>query len=298
MRSAIPPLLSVRAFEAAARLGSFARAARELGTSPASISYHVRQLERQTGLTLFLRHPQRVTLTASGDAIAGEVSRLFDSLRATFASEAEAEAARLSVSTLPSFGSAWLTPRLGRFRQAHPDLSIDLHLSDAPELLGQGRFDAAVRNGDGRWPGLRATKLFPSLFMPLCSPALRSAASKLDCPALRLDVPLLGRPDWWRLWYAALGRVPPPLAFGTTLAAEYLDIAAAVAGQGVSIGSPILFAEEIRSGRLVPAHPFVADSGRAFWFVHPVAHTGRAKLTRFRDWLVAEAETAMQDVRC
>lgn len=106
----------------------------------------------------------------------------------------------------------------------------------------------------------------------------------------RLDVPLLGRPDWWRLWYEAQGLRPPDAAglFGTTLAAEHLDAAAAIAGHGITIGSPILFGDEIRAGRLVQAHPFVADDGRAFWFVHPIAHAGRLKLSRFRDWLLSK----------
>lgn len=290
----LPSLVSIRAFEAAARHENFAGAAAELGTTAASVSYHVRQLERQTGIALFVRHPQRVTLTAEGAAIAAEVTRFFASLRATFVSAADANAAHLSLSALPTFGSSWLTPRLGDFRALHPDLTVELDVSETAEPLGQGRFDAAIRNGHGEWPGLRAVALFPVLFMPLCSPALADRLRSIGDPALPLDVPLLGRPDWWAKWYEALGHGTPDLSgrFGTSFPAEYLDAAAARAGQGVTIGSPILFGDDIRAGRLVPAHDFVAHDGRAFWFVYPLAHGGRGKLTRFRDWLVAEAERA------
>jgi LysR family transcriptional regulator, glycine cleavage system transcriptional activator len=293
MLEKLPPLASIRAFEAAARLGSFAKAAAELGTTSASVSYHVRQLERELGVPLFLRHAQRVTLTEHGQSIAPELTALFASLQTTLADVVDAYEARLSLTTLPTFGASWLTPRLGRFRKLHEGIRVELDLSESPRELGAGAFDAAVRNGHGKWAGLRATKLFASMFMPLCSPALKGAAKSIADPRRKPAAPLLGRQDWWRRWYEALGvRADLEGRFGTTLQAEYLDAAAAMAGQGVTIGSPILFADEIASGRLVPAHDFVAADGRAFWFVYPAVRAKSRKIMAFRDWIVAEAEQA------
>lgn len=289
-----PSLASIRAFEAAARLGNFAGAARELDMSAASISYHVRQLERQLGLALFLRHAQRVELTDAGALIAREATGAFAALRASFVRAAHLDEARLSITTLPTLGTAWLTPRLGQFRAAHPEIAIALDLSAEPQELGAGRFDAAIRNGHGDWPGLRTTFLFPSIFMPLCTPALKAATVGLADPTAPLAAPLLGRPDWWAIWYRALGaaQAPEPSRFGTSLSFEHLDIAAAIAGHGIAIASPILFRSEIEAGRLVPAHDLVAGDGRSFWFVYPVVRQNSAKLTRFRDWIDAEAERA------
>lgn len=288
----MPSLSSIRAFEAAARHKSFAIAARELGTSAASVSYHVRQLEGQIGVVLFRRHPHRVELTPAGALLAGETVRAFDMLRASFVKAAELEEAQLSLTTLPTFGTAWLTPRLGKFRAQHPDIRIDLDLSAEAQDLNSGRFDAAIRNGHGRWPGLHAMKLFPSIFMPLCAPALREAAAGLVDPRHALDVPLLGRPDWWALWYRALGdeEALPPGGFGINLATEHLDAAAAVAGHGITIGSPILFRGEIESGRLVVAHDQVVGDGRAFWLVYPAAQARFGKIKAFQRWLGEEAE--------
>jgi LysR family glycine cleavage system transcriptional activator len=243
----LPSLASIRAFEAAARLQSFAKAAAELGTSAASVSYHVRQLERQTGLPLFQRHAQKVTLTEHGAALAPELTAMFASLRATFASAVDAYETRLALTTLPTFGTSWLTPRLGRFRALHKDVAVELELSEAAQELG-GRFDAAVRNGRGKWPGLRAVKLFPSVFMPLCSPALKAAAKRIADPRREIEAPLLGRPDWWALWYEQVGAGKVDLSgrFGTTLHAEHLDAAAAIAGQGVST-RPVKAAVRLRS---------------------------------------------------
>jgi len=287
-----PSLASIRAFEAAARLGSFAKAAQELDTTSASVSYHARRLEEQIGVRLFLRYPQRVELTESGKLVAHEAINAFAALRASFIKAADVDEARFSLTTLPTLGTSWLTPKLGKFRAKHPEIEIDLDLSPDAQDLSTGRFDAAIRNGHGHWPGLRAIELFPSIFMPLCAPALKAAAADIADPGRPLSVPLLGRSDWWIRWYRALGfsDVVLPGSFGTHLSAEYLDIAAAAAGHGIAIGSPILFRNEIEAGRLVPAHDFVAGDGRSFWFTFPVARQNSSKISKFRDWLCDEAE--------
>jgi len=286
-----PSLLAIRAFETAARLGSFAQAAQELDTTAASVSYHVRRLEEQIGVRLFARYPQRVELTEPGQWVAREAINAFAALRASFIKAANLDEARLSLTTLPTLGTSWLTPKLGRFRTKHPEIALDLDLSPDAQDLSTGHFDAAIRNGHGRWPGLRTVELFPSIFMPLCAPALKDAAAGIADPRGPLDVPLLGRSDWWALWYRSRGFDDVVLhgRFGTHLSAEYLDIAAAVAGHGIAIGSPILFRNEIEAGRLVPAHDAVAGDGRTFWFTSPVARQHSGKITRFRDWLCDEA---------
>jgi LysR family transcriptional regulator, glycine cleavage system transcriptional activator len=286
-----PSLAAIRAFEAAARLGSFAKAAQELDTTAVSVSYHVRRLEQQIGVTLFLRYPNHVALTEAGEIVAREAINAFAALRASFISAAQTDEARLSLTTLPTLGTSWLTPRLGHFRAKHPEITIELDVSAVAEDLTAGRFDAAIRNGHGRWPGLRTVELFPSIFMPLCAPILKSAVTNITDPRRTLGAPLLGRPDWWTLWYRTLGFDGdlPARSFGTQLAHEHLDIAAAIAGHGVAIGSPILFRDELAAGRLVPAHDLIATDGRAFWFTYPAGrHTSR-KIARFREWLCDEA---------
>lgn len=290
----LPSLSSIRAFECAARAGSFAQAAAELGTTAASVSYHVRQLEQQLGMPLFNRHAQRVELTQTGAVIAREAMNAFAALRASFVRAVEVDESRLALTTLPSFGTSWLTPRLGAFRARHPQISLRLDVSGDAEDLNDGRFDAAIRNGHGRWPGMRAMKLLPSIFMPMCAPKLKTAAAALANPKRALEVPLLGRPDWWTMWFRARGFDAGPSRdkFGTSLAHEYLDIAAAVAGQGIAIGSPLLFRAEIDSGRLVPAHDFVGTDGRAFWFLYPAARQHSRKLKLFGDWMEEQAAAA------
>ena len=286
-----PSLASIRAFESAARLGSFARAAEELDTTSASVSYHIRRLEQQIGVQLFVRQPNQVVLTESGQIVATEAVNAFAALRASFIRAVDVDESKISLTTLPTLGTSWLTPKLGKFRSRHPEISLGLDVSALPEDLTDGRFDAAIRNGHGRWSGLSSTQILPVIFMPLCSPALRDAAAGIADPARELPVPLLGRPDWWAMWYRGLGAKEKllPRRFGTKLAAEYLDIAAAEAGQGIAIGNPILFRNQLDSGRLVAAHDFVASDGRAFYLVYPVARQSSRKIVKFREWLCEEA---------
>lgn len=294
-----PSPVAIHAFEAAARLGSFAAAARELGTTAASVSYHVRRLEDQVGVRLFRRGPQMVELTEAGAVVAEEALKAFAGLRAAFAKAADLDEGRLALTTLPTLGTSWLTPKLGRFRARHPEVRIDLELSpDAQDLAG-GRFDAAIRNGHGDWPGLRAVRLLPAIFMPLCTPELKDACAGLAEPGRTPDAPLLGRADWWALWFRAAGRGagPAPQPSGAQLPTEHLDVTAALAGQGVAIASPILFRAEIEAGRLVPAHEAVGADGRAFWLTYPASRQASGKLAKFRAWIGDEAAADLDAAR-
>ncbi|MEQ1515988.1 MAG: LysR substrate-binding domain-containing protein [Usitatibacteraceae bacterium] len=295
----LPSLISIRAFEAAARCGGFAEAARELGTTAASVSYHVRQLEAQLEVPLFRRYPHRVELSEAGAVIAGETERAFAILRASFVAARNQEEGQLRVTTLPTLGTSWLTPRLGAFRAKHPQISIELELSADAHDLTTGAYDVAIRNGSGEWPGLRSHALFPSFFVPLCAPSLRDGAKKLVDPAQWRALTLLGRPDWWRLWFESQGlsELPSDDRFGTRFAAEHLDIAAAIAGHGIAIGSPILFATEIDQGRLVPAHDAAATDGRSFWLTYPVGREKSRKVQAFRKWLLEEVTVAQSAAR-
>ena len=287
-RTRLPSLASLGAFEAVARCGSFAAAARELGTSSASVSYHIRQLERQTGLRLFRRDPHRVVLTETGRDVADQAIAAFKGLRDSLARAEIADRTRLSLSALPTFGVSWLAPRIGTFSDSYPKVRVDLDLSAEARDLHDGRYDAAVRNGHGDWAGLQAIYLFRGIFLPLCAPDLLDAAAclgRLDEP---IDLPLLGRTDWWTSWFRAADD-RRPYRFGATMVEEHLAAAAAVAGHGITIGSPLQFRHEIEAGRLVAAHSRVIDTGRSFWLVCAREQAHRTPLREFAQWIEQEA---------
>ena len=290
----LPPLSMVRAFEAAARLSSFTRAAEELHMTQAAVSYQIKQLERRLGLTLFERLPRRVTLTPAGQRLAPAVLEAFKSLRVGFAQTLEPAEHALAITSLPTIAASWLVPRLGSFQLAHPKLAVRLDISVPVVDFGQGEFDVGLRRGRGEWPGLVAHRLLPSLFTPLCSPRLRE---QLREPADLLKVQRLGREQWWRKWFVAVGVAEPDLAVKPSidLSVEHVEVTSAIADQGVAMATPLFFRKELASGELVQPFELILREERDYWLVYPASRSNSPKIVAFREWLLHEASREPTD---
>jgi LysR family glycine cleavage system transcriptional activator len=288
MLESLPPLPAVRAFEAAARLGSFTRAAHELHMTQAAVSYQIKQLERRLGLVLFHRQPRQVTLSAAGQRLAPAVLDAFKQLRGAFAQTLERAQTELAITALPTIAAAWLVPRLGAFQLAHPRLAVRLDTAVRLADLTGGEFDVGIRIGAGEWPGLQADFLLPSLFTPLCSPALRE---RLRTPADVLAMPRFGRERWWRAWLAAAGVQDADLSAkpGVELDVEQHAVTAAIAGHGVAISSPLFFEQDLAAGRLLQPFDVVGRDHRDYWLAYPAALQSSEKVRAFRTWLLAES---------
>ena len=294
MSKVLPPLPAIRAFEAAARLGSFTRAADELHMTQAAVSYQIKQLEQRLGLGLFHRQPRQVVLTPTGQRLAPAVLDAFKQLRTAFAQAIERVETELAITALPTIASAWLVPRLGAFQLAHPRLAV--RLDTAVELvdLNRGEFDVGIRIGAGEWPGLDADFLLPSLFTPLCSPALRE---RLRTPADMLALPRFGRERWWRAWFAAAGLADADLTAkpGVELDVEQHAVTAAIAGHGVALSSPLFFEQDIAAGRLLQPFELVVRDQRDYWLTYPTTLRTSEKIRAFRAWLLAQAAACCQE---
>lgn len=292
-RLPLPPLAAVRAFEAAARHGSFTRAATELGMTQAAVSYQIKLLEERMGMLLFLRAPRQVTLTDPGKALARSVSEAFDLLRGAFAAVRGDADGVLVVSAVQAFASNWLAPRLGRFQLAHPSLAVRLDATNHMTDFAREPVDVAIRTGLGAWPGLTGHRLLPVCFTPLCSPELLQRLGPLRHPADLLRLPLLSPSDiWWQQWLELAGLPAASLEGrpGIRLDSQQIEGRAALAGQGVAMLTPLLWAEELRAGKLVQPFDLIAHKGHHYWLVYPPAHRNLAKVRLWRDWLLAEVE--------
>ncbi|MEK0082626.1 transcriptional regulator GcvA [Benzoatithermus flavus] len=293
MRRHLPPLAAVRAFEAAARLGSFTKAGEELGATQAAISYQIKLLEERVGTPLFLRLPRQVVPTEAGRRLAAAVSEAFDLLQAAFASFRQETESVLAISSVPSFAVRWLAPRLGAFQLAHPSLAVRLTTANRLVDFAREEVDAAIRSGRGDWPGLEAHPLLRVTFTPMCSPDFLQRTGSVDSPAALLRLPLLSPTDrWWRRWFALAGVEAPVLdgrgAIG--LDSQPLEGSAALAGQGVAMLTPELWRDELRAGRLVQLFDLVGDEGHHYWLVYPKVLRRLPKIRALRDWLLVEAE--------
>ena len=283
------PLSAIRVFEAAARARSFTRAADELGVTQAAVSWQVKALEQRLGQPLFRRLPREVVLTAAGERLALAASEAMRLLRTALTDLADHADGVLAITTGQSIAIQWLAPRLGAFQLAHPRIAVRLDTGERLVDLDREGFDVAVRQGPGDWPGLESLYLFPAALTPLCTPQLRAGLGGLAAPADLLAAALIGQDALWAEWFAAAGVTTPMAKKRGRLIADMqtLEVASAMAGQGVALGSPVLFAPEIARGLLV--RPFATDLAESagVWLTYPKARRRAPKIAAFRDWLLA-----------
>lgn len=289
----LPPLNALRAFESAGRHLSFTKAAAELNVTQAAVSHQIKALEERLGLTLFKRQNRRLLLTDAGQAYLPSVRDTFEGLaRATERLMARDRGGALTASVLPSFAAKWLVPRLGRFREAYPDidvrLSTDLSLSD----FNRADVDVAIRYGQGDYPGLESVRLMTEELFPVCSPALLRGGKPLRKPA-DLQFHTLLHDDFqvdWRLWLLAAGVKGVDPARGPTFTDSSMVIQAAVEGQGVALARSVLSASDLAAGRLVKPFEVSMQASWAYYLVYPPATRDSPKIAAFRNWLLIEAK--------
>ena len=278
------PLNALRAFEAAARHLSFTRAGLELFVSQGAISHQVKALETRLGTPLFRRLPRGLALTDEGQALIPVVQDAFDRLGSTldrFAGGRYREILTLGV--VGTFATGWLLDRLPAFSRANPD--IDLRLltnNNRVDQAGDG-LDLAIRFGDGAWHGMEAHPILAAPLTPLCAPAI---AARLDDPRDLAAETLLRsyRRDEWLAWFAAAG-MPAPAVRGPMFDSSVTMAAAAVAGHGVALLPPAMFAASLAEERLV--RPFAAqvELGR-YWLTRLHSRGETPAMARFREWIV------------
>ena len=289
----LPPLAAIRAFEAAARLLSFTRAAEELAMTQAAVSYQIKVLEERVGAPLFLRKPRQVELTEPGRVLAAASTEAFRILAESFEQARTGGQGTLSISTIPTFAANWLALRLGSFQIAHPSIAVRLETSDRMVDLALDNIDIGIRTGySSQWPGLTSHRLFLADFTPLLSPALAATIGGVKEPADLLRLPLVDAGDpWWAMWFELSGidaRADLAARPGSQLGSQAFIGRAAVAGAGVAILTRAMFAAELTAGSLIQPFDIVGSDGHAYWLVYREARRNVPKIRAFRDWMLKE----------
>ncbi|TIN51812.1 MAG: LysR family transcriptional regulator, partial [Mesorhizobium sp.] len=265
----MPPLNALRAFEAAARHESFAKAADELGVTPAAVSHQVKALEAWLGSPLFVRHAQGLHLTDAGRSALPSFSTAFDALGlAVQELRISAPRPQVSVAALPSIAQLWLAPRLPALRAAHPALRPSIHALEEPPDFRREPFDLAIfltRSGAGR-----SFKLCDDVIFPVCAPAL---ARQLKTPAELSSQLLLWDTTWtedWSLWFEVAGVKGPSIETGSEFSLYSMAVQAAVDGAGVLMGHEALVSRALAAGSLVAPFPELrVPTGRALSILAP-----------------------------
>ena len=292
----LPPLSAVRAFEAAARHGSFTRAAEELGMTQAAVSYQIKILEDRIGTPLFLRRPRQVALTETGQRLAPAVTDAFELLSAAYQAARHGSQETLVISSVQTFAAQWLARHMGSFQIAHPSLAVRLEVASRLLDVRQDEFDIVIRSGDGNWPGLESHLLVRSLFTPMLSPALAATIGGVMERADIMKLPIVDPGDpWWVRWMEAAGLPTEWLASHPRgqLGAQALEATAAIAGRGVAILTPTYYRTEVAAGQLFQPFDLVLEDPRGYWLAYPSARRNAPKIRAFRDWILAEVNASL-----
>ena len=296
-----PSLLAwLRCFEAAARHGSFTRAAAELCITQGAVSQQVKQLETWLGRPLFVRTPRTLMPTPEGKWLAVVLRESFDAIESTLAQMRQpAEAATATLSCSPSFAMSWLTPRLGDFFRQHPHTGLrvfgEFHTLDRTRMVRDG-VEAAVRFDLGGYRDLNATVFLDEWLIPVASPEFLARHPPITTPEdLHGDWLLHDGSAWdgadtyeeWQHWFAQRGAPPPPWAGGQQFNLSQLALGAALAGQGIAMGRAALVLQDVKAGRLVPLLGRSVPSRAAYSFVTTTHPSPSMELVR--EWLLEEA---------
>lgn len=285
----MPPLNQLRAFEAAARHGSFKDAAEELHVTQAAVSHQIKALEDDLGHKLFIRMTRQVRLTPKGEALSPVMSRAFEDMAAAILDvRGDALEGELIVSVAPFFGNRMILPILPDFHAEFPGIRIRPDMGAEIVDFDKSDFHCAIRYGTGEWKGLVKIHLAHNLVAPFAAP---SFLENWEPPVALEDIAgmtlgsVSGRRYHWTDWFAAQGYDPGDrlMLIDYNNKARALDLA--LAGNGVALDDVFLMAGEVEAGRLVQLHPFVHQQGTSMYLVYPEALKNDARLRAFGDWL-------------
>lgn len=283
----IPSFPALRAFEAAARLGSFARASEELHLTPSAVSHQIRALERWFGRALFRRANRQATLTADGQRLLAGLSSAFDAIEAVCAELSPPPPSSLAVHCTPSFAAKWLGPRLPAFVETHPGIAIRLSTSADPlDLARHEEIDILIAYGrPPRGPGLTVESLGPEEIAALCTPEVARAAGWAGA-FTRLDSSF--SPIRWPDWFAHNGLPVPTGASGAAFDRGSLVISAAVQGLGVALETLRFARDELAAGQLVRlgGGRFESLSRDLHFICYRERDGALEKIRAFRRWLL------------
>jgi len=299
MSDRLPPLTALRAFDAAARHMSFAKAAEELFVTPAALSFQIKSLEEHLGAPLFHRLNRAVTLTEAGEALAPGAQEGFRTLNAAWRSvQRLTDDATLMVTAGPGFTAKWLAPRFFEFARAHPEIDLRFSATLRNVDFARDEVDVAIRFGlEKDAPGLWTYPLAREWVTPVMTPEI---AKEFPTPQSLANATLIHdesinflspRADW-AAWIRMMG-LDFDTSHGPRFSGADHSIDAALAGAGVALGRRALVVKDLNEGRLVAPFSQAISLQARFRFLCLQGAQDRPHIAAFRHWILDEiAKTA------
>ena len=288
----LPPLSGLRLFEAAARCGSFKRAAQELNLTPGALSHGIDSLEQWLDVELFERKARGVILTAAGRQYLPYISEALSMIATgTLRLPSRRFEDRLSISTTALFAFKLLVPRLHKFREAYPNMVVTVDATQQIVQLPSDQFDVAIRSGRDTWPKLSCDLIGRVRFVPVGAPGYireLSRGGSLDWSrATLIQIQTLTSAEDWETW-CNHSQTDTSSARKLVVGSGQLALEAAIAGLGIAIGRLPLIDADIAAGRLAIAVDHVVPVMSGYWLVKPPGTETRREVVAFRNWLLKE----------
>ncbi|MBW8810278.1 MAG: LysR family transcriptional regulator [Lysobacter sp.] len=302
----LPGTRALRTFEAAARHLNFTRAADEVGLTPAAVSYQIKEIEEQLGVVLFIRSSRSIQLTAAGAVLLEATIDALGRLQRAVgrARRLERGSTQLRVSLSAGFASNWLLPRMARFNAAHPQLQLGFDISDELRDFDADDIDVAIRFGTGDYPQARSHRLFDTVVVAVCSPALLANAPALKAPR-DLVQHTLCYVDWktermvwpnWRMWMAAAGIADFDDGRCVAFADAGYVVQTVIDSGAIGLVDLALIGNDLAQGRLVRLFDIGIEVAPdyAYHLVYPASRGEDPRIQAFTQWMLDQAG---QDIR-
>lgn len=306
MQETLPPLVALRAFEAAGRHLSFKNAADELSVTPAAISQQIKLLEDRLGVRLFLRQTRALELTEHGQKLLPKIREGFEAFRVGLSRIKPLEDQTLRITAPPSFTTRWLIPRLSKFWAKHPDValrvastlnSIDQPNASAPPPSSDNGLDIYIRFGSGHYPGWEVVPIFTPDCIPVCSPSIQQGNDPIIEPkdllrhVLIQDETTSGaeNPMDWSVWLSGHGIHSSAAERGPRFSNSLLAIEAAINGQGVALALKPLIQHDLDTGRLIAPFESGVPSPYTYCLLYQAGNESNPGIQAFCDWIQEES---------
>ncbi|MBR9884225.1 MAG: transcriptional regulator GcvA [Oceanospirillales bacterium] len=290
----LPPLNALRVFEAAARNGSFNKAAEELCVTPSAVSHQLKSLEEFLGLKLFRREQRHVYLTSVGDRYLGSVQMALDELEsATRRMMTSTNTSAVNLSVAPFFLTRWLVPRITRFQERFPDVELRFSSTTGYVDFEHSDTDMAVYYGRGNWEGVEEFLLRNIVQTPVCAPSFLEGRKPLQTPKDIVKHTLIYITGRRHEWNRALREIGISLSDATrtiSFSSTALAVSAATEGIGIALADRVLVEREIESGKLAAPFDLSFDTQNAFYLVYKKNRALTYGMTAFRDWIMEEMQ--------
>jgi LysR family transcriptional regulator, glycine cleavage system transcriptional activator len=290
----LPSIQTLRAFEAAARHGSYSDAAVELNVTHGAISHRIRELEVRLGVSLFKRAGRNMMPTREAVTLLAQVRQAMGVLKLAFPEPVKRGSSKLVVGVHPAFATRWLVPRMGDFTSTFPRIPMEVRsTADLGDFLAPG-IDIAIRYGAGSWPNAVSERLADEVLFPVCTPEYKERF-RIEQPSDLARCTLL-RHVWqpWSPWLRASGLTLREPTGGLTLSDSAMLLEAAACNQGVALARALFARDDLESGKLVRLFEIEVPDPNGYFVVWRSGVTLTGSAETFREWLRAKLSARPQ----